>query len=117
MSDKDKSSEIIDAEIVEDEEEGHGIAETAGKLADFFDAVSAPLDTLNIKNEKLKAASKTIRSVARDVVVVRETGSKLIENVQKHVEQSEKVYEKGKVFIDAVKKSVVKVRPRNIPER
>lgn len=117
MSEKKIDDNVIDAEIVEDEDEGHGIADTAGKLADFFDAVSAPLDSLNIKNEKLKSASKTIRNVARDVVVVRETGSKLIENVQKHVEQSEKVYEKGKVFIDAVKKSVIKVRPRDIPER
>jgi hypothetical protein len=117
MSNKNSEENVIDAEIISEEKDGHGIADTAGKLADFFDAVAAPLDSLNIKNEKLKSASKTIRNVARDVVVVRETGSKLIESVQKQVEQSEKVIEKGKVFIDAVKKSVIKVRPRDIPER
>lgn len=111
-------SKIIDAELVEDEDSnGNGIIETAESIADFFDAVSAPLEKLHIKHNKLKEASHTVRSVAQDARIVKEKGEKAIAGAEKAIQQGERIIEKGKVFIDAVKNTVVKVRPRDIPER
>lgn len=110
-------SKIIDAEIVEDENTDGGIIETAESFADFFDAVSAPLEKLHIKHDKLKMASHAVRGVAKDARVVREKGAKAIAGAERAIVQGERVLEKGKVFIDAVKNTVVKVKPRDIPER